>query len=920
MQVAAEETVITSGESRHGSGRMVHRDAYTNAEKEISGEVFWGSDSGDSFKVPSSEGSSVALQQAAATSSLVFQYFSLLASYHGAVHVPRYWAQLLLPSPVGPSENENSDTARLEEDWAEVIISPATEIDLSACYVGPTTLLALADLLRVHCVTVQRSRIQQRFVSGRKSPVALSSAMVLFQNGGVLRARKEDEVMCSLLPHLETLRLSRLSIDFTSPFDSTTLKGGSAVLRHMLEALQGHPSIRLLDISGNPVAAAMVPAISRLVQTTPSLTTLVLDDTLISESEKEMLRAQCLLNELRLQQGTTDSVVAAACDSASSTASPDSAARTMWTRQMRQRVLMAVERGISDVPWLLGRSTALIRSCDVSLGSQANMPAIGTRAKGSRAGLDSCRLSESYCSSGNTITATDAELGRKLGYVNYDSTAQGWAAATATVPLPAGPTWSAECVDVVRCAFMPRLLAQRTVLGGRQVWPNVPEPLEVLKLNDLTPPSAAAVAATDLMRCLRQVVLPEPEAPPGLRLDSAVDGAFLTTSEVHYRAICRKQETQWGYVLQKVSEHLVPVFVRNGETLYAEGSECDSIYLLPISLQETHTYAELQAGVNPRRVNQVLPGQWVGDAEVLDCVSVYAQYQSSPADHSSALPVCARAFQRSSTVRMVTEATGDVVVWALPFSVAFFYLYAPSQLLHKQFIHRTPMNAFAHIHPVHLACVPVHQHARHSSSQAWARRSDEPTPALCGYAYMSRHVLLLEEGEFLLRLPTRITRAGACNDGRAAVSTAVVMEDHHLLSGVTVLTQPLLDLDAALRAVAAEGSAVKNGVSATQARGPRGMVALGKDAALSRFRALKTAITVTSTTVAHNAAGEAAAEVRDEGSGGESSGYAAELLPYRTGRPGARWRYAAMANEEFTALCPELRVALTRHCCVVPDL
>ncbi|KAG5499216.1 hypothetical protein JIQ42_04029 [Leishmania sp. Namibia] len=922
MQVAFQESIVTGGISRHRPEQAAHRDGHSTAENSTHAEICWNDDGDGGIKSASLTNSSAVPQQATVASSLLFQYFSLLASYHGAVHVPRFWVDLLLPSSVAEFDNDDLGTVQLDEDGANGLISPVTEVDLSACYVGPTTLLALADLLRVHRVPLQRSRGRLQFVPGQKRTATLPSVMAPFWCAGPRRAATDEDVMCSLLPHLETLRLSHLAMDFTSPYDTTTLRGGSAVLRHMLEALQGHPSIKLLDISGNPVAAALVPAVSRLLQTTPSLTTLVLGDTLISESEREMLRAQCLLNELRLQRAATDGAVAAACDGALSSTSPALAARALWVGQMRQRVFMAVERGASAVPWLLGRSTALIRCLDVPLSSHVNTSAFERSSRGSRAPHDSCNLFEFDSSFVNMISAADEESSKEVAYVSYDFTADGTAAAAATVPPPAGATWSTECVDVVRCAFMPRSLAQRTVLGERPVWPNVPEPLERMESRDLVPPSASAVAATDLMLCLRKLVLPDPEAPPGLRRRSALDAAFLTTSEENFWAVQKKQDAQWGYVLQKVSEHLVPVSVSDGQTLYVEGSECDYIYLLPVSLQETRTRAELHAGVNPRRVNQVLPGQWVGDAEVLDCVSVYAQYQSSAAGSSSPVPVSMSAFQRSSTVRIATEATGDVVLWALPFPVAFFYLYAPYQLLHKQFIHRTPMSAFVHIHPVHLACVPVHLHASHGSLQAVSGQDDEPAPVLCGYALMSSHVLLLEEGKFLLRLPTRVPCCGPCGGVRTVATTAVVMEDHHLLSGVTVLTQPILDLDAALRADAAvKGAAEMNGASVPYARGPQGTVALGKEAALCRFRALKTAHRMASNTEGgYSVASGVATEVRDQAGRGDGDGCAVELRPYRAGGPGARWRYAAIANEEFAALCPALRVALTRHNCVVHDL
>ncbi|KAG5501417.1 hypothetical protein JKF63_03230 [Porcisia hertigi] len=920
MQLAVQQRRLAGGDSSHSSEERGDSSNYWRGVNTSQREVDWRVGADHSTTSTEKSSSSDGLKELDSTSSLLFQYFSLLATYHGAVHVPRYWEELLFPSPV--AETVGGRTSTMEHGRKEVdgLISPATEIDLGVCYAGPTILLALADLLRVHSVTVPTSYCQRQLLSTKRGMAALPTVMAPLWGAGSRRARKENEVMCSFLPHLRTLRLAHLSIDFSSPHKATALKDGCAVLRSLLEALQGHPSIEVLDISGNPIAAGLVPTLSRLVQTTPSLTTLVLDDTLLADDEKEMLHTQCLLNELRKQCAAAEGNSVAVFDDSSPLACEKSDTRVLWLAQMREKVLMAVERGVSALPSILGKYTALIRSYDPAQATRGIAAALEQTTATSQSSSNTQKTSTRGTRSASVFTSADLSSSSARAYVKYDYGSDCGGAASFTVSPPPGSTWSEECVEVVRSAFMPQSMAQSTVLGGRPVWSNVPGPLEGSNSKEQTAPSIAAVAATDLMLSLRQQVLPEPEMPRGIRRRSTVAADFLTTAEDNYWSTQRKQELQWGYVVQKIVENLTPVSVRNGETLYMEGDACDMMYLLPVSLHDTGTYAELHAGVDPPRINRVLPGQWVGDAEVLDCVSMYARHQSPADEKGAARLTSVNHFQRCSTVKFFTEASDDVVIWALPFSVAFFYLYVPYRLLHAQFIKRTPMTAFADIHPVLLSCVPVHLHARHGCWQAATAEGEHRGAAetLCSYAFMSRHVLLLEEGEFLLRMPLKVSVLKRRKDSESGISTAVVMGERHLLSGVTVLTQSLLDLDAGLReSAAAEGATEDTGESLGGARGPQGMEVLGKEAALARFRAIRAALVEADDARSHSAGSEALSPVGNEGSGIVSDADLVQLCQHCTGGPGVQWRFSALANEEFMSLCPALRIALTHHHCVV---
>jgi hypothetical protein len=326
---------------------------------------------------------------------------------------------------------------------------------------------------------------------------------------------------------------------------------------------------------------------------------------------------------------------------------------------------------------------------------------------------------------------------------------------------------------------------------------------------------------------------------------------------------------------------------------------------------------ELHAGDNNSNVNHVLPGQWVGEAEALGCLSLCssaAGMMTSSAtllSSNSAVAAPPAPFARQSTARLITSATEGVIVWALPFNVAFFYLYVPYQQLQQQFMQRTPMSSFAHIHPVHLAVVPVQLesfHWTHNATTA-AQRNADASAVLCTASYVARHIVLLQEGEYLLR----VTPASAAVSGE--------VEEHHLLSGNAVVTQAVMHLDAAARV--AQNSDEVHDSSPLGPAGGGGGRALGKEAALRQYRMCKAAV---ETAVQQQQRSGACSTAVDGVAQGTSEGdpllgkEVVELLPYPSHAPVAHWRYAGLPNEAFAALCPPLRLALTRHCCMVPEL
>ncbi|KPI88020.1 hypothetical protein ABL78_2896 [Leptomonas seymouri] len=865
--------------------------------------------------------------------SPLFEYFSLLCSYHGATCVPEFWAALLADSPLTSVSQVSGATdadAYEQSDGtreAELFCSSVTTLDFSACYVGPNTLLALADLFRVHCVALadRYHNTSAAALRGGTPAVVVRAVAPLWSKVTVPFSSNSSSVeMCSLLPQLRTLRLVHLCLDFSTDDNSEPHRNsGNKILLYVLDALQGHPCLQLLDLSGNPIASALVPTLSRLVQAIPSLTTLVLDNTLLQESEKEMLSAQCLLNQMRLERAAKQSTLAASSPATGLLPSPLSLIQTSWLAQTLRDVQRALEVGISAVPWLLGKSTAYVRRYTAQ-----SLPAATTCTSTAPAATNSAAVRKSAASpvlDGTAFSSVTALMqsfrpSTDTTYLCYDApetSVSGPSPRESESPLRLGSVWTPECTEVVRSAFLDRQLARQRVLGGRAVWPNVPLPAAAEGSGDAgrveedthsnCRPTVEDLSSSLFLKGIRQQLLPPPQAPPGLRQNA--DAAFLTTAEENYSTICQAQDKQWTYLVERLAELLVPMQLHHDEVLYSEGDLCSKyVYFLPKDVGESQTCVVLHAGAE---VNRVLPGQWVGEAEGLGCMSLYSHSAtmmvSSSASNSRAKNVaCASPFARHSTARFVTSASGGVTVWALPHPVAFFFLYSPYQQLQKQFIQRTPMSAFAHIHPVHLASVPVLLEQFHWTRNATtlAQHAEVASTVLCTASYLASHIVLLQEGEYLLRIP----------QFAATTPSAMPLEEegHHLLSGNTVVTTAVLDLDADARS-----AGIACGVEEFFFPSGRGR-ALGKEAALRQFRMRKAALQRRSCDSAAIAKG---ADVASENSPADDEGIekdSMELRPYPSHAPVAHWRYAGLSNEAFAALCPPLRLSLTRHCCVVP--
>lgn len=869
--------------------------------------------------------------------SLLKAYFSCLCRYHGADRVDATILALLT------SLKDSFEAA------SSLQCSSCELVDFTSSFIGRRHLLAFADLVRVTRLEVKKVDIDdatkseddsgdENDTSSHGGPVKVVFHRITtapFATPSLSTA--PTCVMATLFPHLRVLRLNGLALNFSISEEMRCSRagvelpqGGNEVLRYLLSALQGHPALAELHLCQNPIAAALLPSISHLLRQTPSLVLVDVTSTLLTEAEVAVIAAQCRLNELRLAR---DASLNAGRDAAaqSEPATPArskvwKAALQLWLQQKEEEVRRVVQ-GLSSVDLGFGRETCYVQRvlhfCDV------RNPGNSSTAYESLAGAARQALPQE--SGQPTAAASSHASGSFLSYY-----ARGAAEGRRE-------TWSRECTDVIRCAFTDPVDAQFSILGGRPTWTNLPGPLgppedaidRTAGLN-ASRPTEADLSSTDLLLALHRQLLPLPPKPRSIFRDGAI-ATLQTTAEETYAAVCRDQSVQWKWLLKRLQMHLVPIPVVAGQVLYDIGDITEFMYFLPKDTGTTVRSVQLAASRDSTTFNRVLPGQWFGEAEVLGSLSRYTaegakqtavktDYQQGNQGESIQYISAPVLHVRASTARLCSEgphASDPFVVWGLPLRVAFFYLYEPFQQHHSQFLARTPMNAFSSISPILLSTMVCHlltttvdsstlfhpRKAAMKSTTASGASAPATSAVICSQDVLSTNIVLLQEGEYRLRLP------------RQRGSHA----EHHLLSGNTLLLRSLYDRCTKCSSIVNE----RRSSSSSSGGGVGGNIAnsvvVGKEMFIREYweskRAADASATLMTTSSAAGCSRREALDV-DAAASEASQEEVAESEAARVGQvelcvyplaQRTRWRYALLRNEEFAALAPELCAALTRH-------
>lgn len=418
----------------------------------------------------------------------------------------------------------------------------------------------------------------------------------------------------TLLPFLETLRMRGF-----------TMRGSpesNDALVVLLGALQGHPTLWRLDLSESPVGPAVLPAVRKLLRSTPGLTDLRLTGCLLNSDELATVTALCATNRLRLKKATLDMGGAEALESA----------RRHWAAALQEwahgrALVLAPARGgttAAQVPLVGQPPTPYVTAeCDAASCGRlmaalygpryawdgAAAAATGTAGAFSRdmstadSDLDDAADGSSQNGSGSPHgygSSVDAINDDNDRGPHSDDDDEEEASPTLTLPFlryrakgDDPHTLSHAAMEVLTSAFLPAAQAMATVLRGRPVPCGVPGPLldagPGYRFHDDSDRLAlrAAVEASSLLTAVRGALFP-PLPRPASIVGSAADNPELrsTDEEIYFSAVAT-QSRQWAALVDRLLSFARPAIVypsRRGEvTVYEQGSAPYWLSFLPVT-------------------------------------------------------------------------------------------------------------------------------------------------------------------------------------------------------------------------------------------------------------------------------------------------------------------------------------------------
>ncbi|CCW61000.1 unnamed protein product [Phytomonas sp. EM1] len=499
-----------------------------------------------------------------------------------------------------PSESIASAFLVVGAFLQRVRVPHLTVLNFDRCYFGGRQLMALADLLGVSYKTGDHTTT----------------------SGGSLHARN-----FSLVPYLSKLSVRDAKLNYynneddqfdlhlSKSYDYSVVSGNDA-FGYFFRALRGHPSLTTLDVSENPIGPFLFTHLVRLVKTTPFLTAIHLERTLLSIDEVQIITAHCCVNERRqaksLPTETGDDPLL----------SDDRTERNIyaWVLALRKWVVAHQNSDndlVEEVLWHRSsddlimhgivsetRSPFITMECVTEKMLKAYSQLKSSAIKTSTSFLSVSQDANLFSYSDEYTTTEQNKPLSTLSYSSKSPSLEGfpsfWESLSHVLYTPyflyylpneSPLLWSPESIDALRSAFVDPVRAYNTFLGGRPVPRGVPRPL---KPSTMASDAAAtpeerrslleAIGHSALMRKAFLQLLPPPPKPIShFEGFAETNPQYRTVAEENYYFVCDKQKKQRELLLNKIVDSLELVSYRVGDVLYKEGGEPSCLFFIPPS-------------------------------------------------------------------------------------------------------------------------------------------------------------------------------------------------------------------------------------------------------------------------------------------------------------------------------------------------
>lgn len=494
-----------------------------------------------------------------------------------------------------------------ENGFENLDLYPDMEVlNLDEGYLGSLQLMVLADILRVE---------------KRDTVCAPTGALQMLKS---MREPPSSFNVC-LVPELRRISLRNLCFDFgiddrkkfraitkesikqaqgvsthPTPFpgsliSSSLRKSGNESIRYFLQAITGHPSLEVIDLSCSPIGPHLLPAMSRFIKGTPSLRKIELQNTLLSNEEVDLITAQCELNLLKREAED-----------------PDRAAylRKLWK--------------FMEMDWLRGRSQKIKEEyfLEEEREKQTDVKAIWNdishyfpktvtafvsvskhirtldfphdiRHSHPRENKEDSNLESSGTIVMRPYTQAGSSARPQSGSPKPDQTFSHlfnrpyMRYFTSNELVLSGMT--AEAEEILKSAFVDPNFAEITFLRGLKPCPSLPSYSNQAFLEADTAKDANTFLAlkkdmeeSQLLRAVRRVLFPRPEKPPSLLSGiGSIDANMRSSAEENYLAVVERQDRQWNYLVDKLVTFMKPSKWNDGDIIFHENETPYWLWFLP---------------------------------------------------------------------------------------------------------------------------------------------------------------------------------------------------------------------------------------------------------------------------------------------------------------------------------------------------